>query len=161
YDVLDYEADPRWATSGQHDFAMVRIVGVDESTPVIPLTAAPDELAPQMAVTSVGFGMTADNMANTKRYSVEKTLAGITSELLGYDQATSGVCFGDSGGPVIAGSGASARVVGIHSFVAGGCDVAGYSARVTDGLAFFEHEFDKALPEPSCELCQKTAKSGA
>lgn len=162
YGVIDWEADRHYTTSnGHHDFAMIRIAGVDASTPVLPLTTAPDGLAVGSRVTSVGYGMTSDGAGNTKRNSVDKTLAEVTDDLLGYDQATSGICFGDSGGPVIAGSGASERVVGIHSFVTqSDCTGKGYSARVADELAFFEQQLAKPLPKPSCELCEKVAKSG-
>lgn len=159
YSVIDYEADPRYSRADLgHDFAIVRIGGVDASTPVIPLTGDPDDLVEGMQVTSVGFGSTGSGV-NTTRRSVKKPLDRVTPELLGYDQRGSGVCFGDSGGPVIAGSGASARVVGIHSFVAGGCDVEGYSARVTSGLDFYAQELEK-VPEPSCAVCETVATGG-
>ncbi len=160
YSVLDYEADPRWATTGRSDFAVVRIGGVDASTPVIPLATAPDGLTIGTKVTSIGYGVTGESSGNTKRNAIEKPIAELTSELVGYDQATGGVCFGDSGGPVIAGSGASARVVAIHSFVEGGCDVRGFSARVTSNLPFLDAQLAKA-PTPSCEQCRKIASSGA
>lgn len=161
YAVLDYEADPRYASTQDYDFAVVRIVGVDASTPEIPLTAAPDGLVPQAAVTSVGFGVTGVEESNSKRYSIDKKLLRV-GDLLVYDQTSSGVCFGDSGGPVIAGTGKSARVVGIHSFVSpGDCKGTGSSWRVTSDLEFFDAQLGKPLPKPSCELCEKTAKSGA
>lgn len=159
YSVIDYEADPRYSSADLgYDFAIVRIGGVDASTPVIPLTDDPDDLAEGMEVTSVGFGTTGSGM-NTSRRFVKKPLARVTPELLGYDQRASGVCFGDSGGPVIAGSGASARVVGIHSFVSGGCNREGYSARVTSALEFYGRQLAK-VPEPSCAVCETIATGG-
>ncbi|MDF2692463.1 MAG: hypothetical protein K0S65_846 [Labilithrix sp.] len=161
YSVIDFEADARFSmTSLGHDFGIVRIGGVDESTPVIPLTTDPDDLAKGMEVTSVGFGTTTGSDSNTTRRAVTKVLDEVTEDLLGYEQATSGICFGDSGGPVIAGSGASERVVGIHSFVSGGCNVGGFSGRVTSDLEFYEPRLNN-VPEPSCGLCEKIAKSGA
>ncbi len=162
YAVLDYEADPRYATSQSYDFAVVRIVGVDSSTPEIPLTAAPDGLVPGATVTSVGFGTTLSDEPNTKRNAVDKKLFEVDEDLLVYDQTASGVCFGDSGGPVIAGLGKSARVVGIHSYVSpGDCKGQGASWRVTTDLTFFDAQLGKSPPKPSCELCAKTARSGA
>lgn len=160
YSVIDFEADPRYSNAAQgHDFAIVRIGGVDESTPVIPLAADPDDLAIGMPVTSVGFGMTESGF-NTTRRTVDKVLDSVTPELLGYEQKLSGICFGDSGGPVIAGSGASARVVGIHSFgTSGECVGKGFSARVTSGLDFYEAQLKK-VPEPSCAVCEKIANGG-
>jgi len=167
YEVIDYEADPRYSPqSGRYDFAMVRIAGVDESTPVIPLTTAPDGLRVGTAVTSVGFGRTSlseptsPDDHNTQRRVVQKTLGDVTTTLIGYEMRTRGICQGDSGGPVLVGTGSSQRVVGIHSFVQGDCDGDGYSARVTAGLAFFEQELGKALPAESCGLCEKIANSG-
>jgi MYXO-CTERM domain-containing protein len=162
YSVIDFEADPLYSTGREgHDFGVIRIGGVDESTPVIPLATDPDNLVRGMDVTSVGFGMTAESDFNTTRQSVTKPLNEVTANLLGYEQATSGICFGDSGGPVIAGSGGSERVVGIHSFGTSAlCVGQGYSARVTSGLDFFEQQLNK-VPEPSCALCEKIAKGGA
>lgn len=163
YAVLDYEADSRFASEHTYDFAVVRIVGVDASTPEIPLTTAPDGLAPQEPVTSVGFGVTStDGESNSQRHAIDKKLFRVDSDLLVYDQTSSGVCFGDSGGPVIAGTGSDARVVGIHSFVSpADCKGTGSSWRVTANLEFFDAQLNKPAPKPSCELCEKTAKSGA
>ncbi|MFO0738217.1 MAG: trypsin-like serine protease [Labilithrix sp.] len=162
YAVLDHEADPRYAKDNTYDFAVVRIVGVDASTPEIPLTTAPDGLVPNAPVTSVGFGVTTVGESNSQRYAIDKKLFRVEEELLVYDQESSGVCFGDSGGPVIAGSGKDARVVGIHSFVSpGDCMGTGSSWRVTTDLDFFDAQLNKPPPKPSCGLCEKTAKSGA
>ena len=167
YDVIDFAADPRYSPqSGLYDFAMVRIAGVDESTPVIPLTSAPDGIGSGSQVTSVGFGRTSlseptsPDDQNTQRRVVQKTVDQVTSTLIGYDMQTRGICQGDSGGPVLAGTGASQRIVGIHSFVQGDCDGRGYSARVTAGLSFFTQELNKALPEETCDLCERIANSG-
>lgn len=167
YTVIDFKADPRYSPqSGLYDFAMVRIAGVDESTPVIPLTNAPDGLSTGMQVTSVGFGRTSlveptsPDDQNTQRRVVQKPIAELTSTLIRYNMASSGICQGDSGGPVLAGTGGNQRVVGIHSFVQGDCDGYGYSARVTAGLQFFNQELSKALPNESCTLCEKIANSG-
>lgn len=160
YTVLDYEADRRFSLARGYDFAMVRVGGVDASTPVMPLTTAPDGLSVGGTVTSVGYGTTGGGV-NTERRFVDKPVSVLTDRLIGYAQEDSGVCFGDSGGPVIAGAGASARVVGIHSYVTPDCSGEGYSARVTSGLDFFDAQLDKALPEPTCDTCGKIATGGA
>lgn len=170
YSVIDYEADTRYQPTSQqlvYDFAMVRIAGVDATTPVIPLTTSPDGVSNGMSVTSVGFGRTSlvepssPDDQNTVRHVVQKNLDEVTSTLIAYDMATKGICKGDSGGPVIAGSGASERVIGIHSFVEGECDGRGYSGRVAAGLQFFAQQLAKPLPNESCGLCEKIANSGA
>lgn len=87
YSVLDAEADPRYgSTSRDHDFAVVRIGGVDASTPFIPLTTAPDDLTEDQPVTSVGFGQTGDDGLNTKRHAVKKTIGSLSETLIGYDR---------------------------------------------------------------------------
>jgi MYXO-CTERM domain-containing protein len=165
YTVLDYERDSRYGQN-LYDFAMVRIVGVDETTPVIPLTTAPDGVGDGTPVTSVGFGRTSlvppssPDDENSHRRVVQKTVDEVTSKLIGYDMATKGICQGDSGGPVLVGSGGNERVVGIHSYVQGNCNGRGYSGRVTAGLDFFNQQFAKPLPKESCSLCGKIANSG-
>lgn len=159
YGVLDYEADPRYR--GQDDdYAMVRILGVDATTPTIPLVTSPDGLAVGSKVTSVGFGRTLEATTNTKRMAIDMTIAELTSDLVGYVQRTGGICNGDSGGPVLSGSGPAERVVAIHSYGVEGCQDRAYSARVTDGLAFFGAQLAKPLPALSCDLCRRIETSG-
>lgn len=158
YAVLDATADPSYRNL-ENDFGVVRIVGVDASTPVIPLTTAPDDLAVGMSVTSVGYGVT-EETDNSERRSIDKPIDRLTAALIAYEQSTSGICSGDSGGPVLAGTGEGTRVVGIHSYGALGCAGEAYSMRVTNGLEFLEAQLARPLPEPSCELCQMTARSG-
>jgi len=168
YEVIDYKADSRWSgqTDSAYDFAVVRIAGVDASTPVLPLTTASDGLSNGAAVKSVGFGrttlisaMTPDK--NTQRYFVDKTLNALNSSHMGYDMSDKGICQGDSGGPVIRGTGANEKVVGVHSYVQGDCNGEGVSGRVSLALdSFFTPELTKALPADSCGLCEKVANSG-
>lgn len=165
YEVLDYAADPQYGQSGGelvHDFAMVRIIGVDGATPVIPLTTAPDGLAAGQTMVSVGYGLTAPGGAdNSVRNNVTKSIAQLTTNTIRYSQTTSGICFGDSGGPVIAGTGGSERVVGIHSTVGnGGCGGTGNSNRITTGLGFFNGVLNQAIPAEDCGLCSRIATSG-
>ncbi|MBS2013652.1 MAG: S1 family peptidase [Deltaproteobacteria bacterium] len=165
YEVLDFAADPQYGQAGGelvHDFAMVRIIGVDGTTPVIPLTSSPDGLATGQTMLSVGYGLTSPGGPdNTIRHSVQKSIAQLTASTIRYSQTTSGICFGDSGGPVIAGTGASERVVGIHSTVGnGGCGGTGNSNRVTTGLGFFNGVLNQGIPPEDCGLCSRIATSG-
>lgn len=169
YEVLDYAADPRY-NGGSYDFAVVRIAGVDATTPVIPLTGTPDGLAVSTTVVSVGYGKTKLNQPptdpdqNTKRWRVTKTLDQVQGTLIRYDMASSGICQGDSGGPVLVGSPPNERVVGIHSFVeqirGSDCNGRGYSGRVTAGANFFDQQLAKAPPPDDCSFCEKVANSG-
>lgn len=164
YRVLDYKADTRYVNTGNpYDFAMVRIGGVDATTPVIPLTGAADGLTTGTSVTSVGFGRTSesDQDMNSQRRNVTKTLGSVTTTKIAYEMSTKGICQGDSGGPVLVGTPGSERVVGIHSYVEGGClGGNGYSGRVSAGLSFYNGELTKALPDDTCITCEKVALSG-
>jgi V8-like Glu-specific endopeptidase len=167
YDVIDYAADPRYGSDRSYDFAVVRIAGVDATTPTIPIAPSADGVTTGDAVTSVGYGRTVggeEPNENTKRYAVQKTLDYVTSTQIGFRMSTSGICSGDSGGPVLAGSGTSERVIGVHSYVMGpdplSCNGVGMSSRVSSGLSFVNKELTKDLPEESCDLCDKIARSG-
>jgi hypothetical protein len=165
--VIDYAADSRW--TGQipslYDIAMIRIAGVDAATPTIPLVTAPDNLTVGKAVVSVGYGRTTaaepspTDVQNSSRWRVSKNLSDV-GNVIAFTQTTSGICQGDSGGPVIVATAGGERVVGIHSYVEGGCTGRGVSCRVTIGDTFFSNQLAKPLPPDSCELCEKIANSG-
>jgi len=166
YDVIDYKADSRYsgAVGGPYDFAVLRIAGVDGSTPTIPLASASDGLAVGTNVLSVGYGRTTliasgAGTENTVRRKVAKQLSQV-GQMIAYNMATSGICQGDSGGPVLVGSPGSEKVVGIHSYVQGDCNGVGVSGRVSFGLSFLQGEIAKALPTDSCDLCGQIANSG-
>lgn len=167
YDILDYEAHPSYngQTSSPYDFAMIRILGVDASTPVIPLVSSPDGLAVGTPVVSVGYGRTsltagAAGDQNSIRRRVSKSLGEVTSQRVAYDMRNSGICQGDSGGPVLVGSGSSERVAAIHSYVQGDCNGVGVSGRATFVASFYGGELAKAAPPNDCETCGKIAGSG-
>jgi hypothetical protein len=168
YDVLDYKADARY--SGQpgspYDFAVLRIIGVDASTPTIPMVSASDGLAVGTSVLSVGYGRTSliatgtPAMDNTIRRHVAKQLSSLANNLVAYDMATDGICQGDSGGPVLVSSGGVEKVAAVHSFVQGDCNGTGVSVRVSFDLSFINGELAKAPPTEDCALCGKIANSG-
>src|SRR5687767_12903510 len=86
YEVLDYEADSRYGNQAgsPYDFAMVRIAGVEASSPMIPLVSGADGLAVGTPVTSVGYGRTSTQTPtkpedeNTRRWFVNKTLGQVS-----------------------------------------------------------------------------------
>jgi hypothetical protein len=168
YDILDYKADARY--NGQpgspYDVAVLRIVGVDASTPTIPLVSASDGLVVGTPVESVGYGRTSliatgtPPTDNTIRRNVAKTLSQVGTSLISYDMATDGICQGDSGGPVLVTSGGVQKVAGVHSYVEGDCNGTGVSARVSFDLSFINGELAKAAPTEDCALCGKIANSG-
>ena len=166
YDVIDYKADSRYGgqVGSPYDFAVLRIAGVDASTPTIPLASASDGLAVGTSVVSVGYGRTSlissgAASENTVRRRVSKQL-GQVGQMIAYGMSSNGICQGDSGGPVLVGSPGSEKVVGIHSYVQGDCNGTGVSGRVSFGLSFLSDELAKAVPTEDCDLCGKIANSG-
>jgi hypothetical protein len=166
YDVIDYKADSRWAgqVGSPYDFAVLRIAGVDASTPTIPLVGASDGLSVGTPVVSVGYGRTSliasgAGSENTIRRRVSKTL-GQVGQMLAYDMQNSGICQGDSGGPVLVTSGGVEKVAGVHSYVQGDCNGTGVSGRVSFDLSFLSGEIAKATPTQDCDLCGKIYNSG-
>lgn len=166
YDVIDYQADSRYGgqVGSPYDFAMLRIAGVDATTPTIPLAGASDGLSVGTNVLSVGYGRTTliasgAGTENTVRRHVAKSL-GQVGQMIAYDMSSSGICQGDSGGPVLVGSPGAEKVVGIHSYVQGDCNGTGVSGRVSFGLSFYQGELAKAVPTQGCDLCGKIANSG-
>ncbi len=167
YDVIDYAADPGYSGSAgsPSDFAVVRIAGVDASTPVIPMIGSSDGLATGTPVVSVGYGRTTLNSSgvddmNSVRRNVSKTLSQVGQAQIAYNMTQSGICQGDSGGPVLVSSGGAEKVVGVHSYVQGDCNDPGVSGRVSFGLSWINGELAKALPAEDCDLCEKIANSG-
>ncbi|MDB5220132.1 MAG: hypothetical protein JWO86_8059 [Myxococcaceae bacterium] len=168
YDILDYKADPRYAgqVGSPYDFAVLRILGVDASTPTIPLVSASDGLAVGTAVESVGYGRTTliasgtPTTDNTLRRHVAKNLSQVSQSAIAYDMSTDGICQGDSGGPVLVTQGGVQKVAGVHSYVQGDCNGTGVSVRVSFDLSFINGELAKAAPADSCDLCGRIASSG-
>ncbi len=172
YEVVDYAPHPQYDptdTGSPYDFAMVRIAGVDATTPVLPIVGATDGLAVGTSVVSVGYGMTTlqetnPPTENTVRRNVAKKLSQVGQAQVGYDMATSGICHGDSGGPVLVSSGGVEKVAGVHSYVSGqggGCNGFGVSVRVSSALSFINAQLAKAIPTEDCALCTKISNSGA
>ncbi len=167
YEVLDYAADSRYSgqTGSSYDFGMVRILGVDASTPTIPVVSSPDGLGAGTPVLSVGYGRTSlidsgDTTENSLRRRVAKTLSQVGQTQIGYDMSTKGICQGDSGGPVLVQQGGVEKVAGIHSFVQGDCNGFGVSGRATAAATFIATELAKAPPPADCNTCEAIANSG-
>ncbi len=167
YDVVDFKADPRYdgQVSSPYDFAVVRIAGVDGSTPTLPIVGASDGLAVGTAVVSVGYGRTSliatgPGAENSIRRHVSKSLGQVGQAQIGYAMQSDGICQGDSGGPVLVSAGGTEKVAGVHSYVEGDCNGFGVSVRVSFNLAFINGELAKASPPEDCQLCGLIANSG-
>lgn len=183
----DYEQDPnavpvkairskfdtRYQSSDEYDFAVVTLQGLpgDDVLPApIPLTAASDGLAEGQTVTSYGFGTTGFSggqpVANSVRHRLTKQIADLNSADITYSQPSSGICYGDSGGPVISAAG---KVVGVHSRVGSAgsnpCNGEGISARLSNGLSFVNGVVaadlaDLPTPIPACDRCVQNSEYG-
>jgi MYXO-CTERM domain-containing protein len=169
YDAIDsrahpsYQRDSDWA----YDFGIVRVAGVDASTPTIPILAAADDtLAAGSAVTSVGYGrVTARGGAdvpNSQRRRIARTLSATDATSLTYSLNGGGLCDGDSGGPVLATVGDKEYVAGIHSVATDDCKGDGISTRVTsaEGTVWLAEALSQPAPIETCDLCKKRVRSG-
>lgn len=165
YAVIDYKADGRYQLGGAadqpYDVAVVRIAGVDATTPTIGLPSSADGLAVGTTLTAVGYGKTsASDDKNTLRRRVSVSIGQLSSTQIAYGYHPGGTCGGDSGGPALLASGGVEKVVGITSYGDSGCSVTSVSGRASANLAFINAELAKALPAPTCDLCQKASFSG-
>ncbi len=111
YTVLDVDVHPGYASSDAFDVAVVTFDDENQSPPVLPVaTKAQDNIGQGSTVEAVGYGITPSN--NATRRHVNLTSNYDSPMLIGYNQSSSGICSGDSGGPSLS----SGRVVGVHSF---------------------------------------------
>ncbi len=162
YNVIDYEAHPAYAPpDARFDFAMIRIAGVDASTPVIGVAQTNDALMAGSPITNVGYGVTAPNVSNSLRRQRDTTVANLDANVIITDLTNGGICSGDSGGPTLAMVGGQELVVGVHSAVTdSSCTGQGVSGRVTAVYMSFIKPFIDGQVTQSCDLCQQTATSG-
>lgn len=178
YFTADYVyKDPRYnTTASPYDLALVRIVGVDASTPVLPLIAAnEDTLAGGSAITVVGYGQTvvaaadAGAGASTIRKSIARTISQLSATHIVHSNSGGGACYGDSGGAVVAAVGGGERLVGVNSYVSatGGATDCGpnnssYAVRVTTAVRdWVTQTIAQTSASPaSCESCRGVQTSG-
>jgi hypothetical protein len=167
FEVLDYVVHPNYSkqAGSSYDFAVVRIVGVDVTTPMIAtLAPAQDNLAIGTSVVSVGYGRLTPNDGsrdvNTTRRKVAKSLSSVGATQIRFSQTTSGICEGDSGGPVLVTVGGQERVAGVHSYVTGRCIDEGLSGRVSIVDSWLAQQYAAAPPKEGCDVCSKRALSG-
>lgn len=168
FEILDYTAHPSYdgQTGNPADVAVVRILGANASTPVIPITDSPDGLSTGTRLVSVGYGRTtpagSSGGDNTIRKAITMSVTELSSTHVGYRYSTGNICQGDSGGPAIRGTGTAERVVAVHSFVTGNCTQEAYSARLTNAsnYQYVQRELAKAVPAETCDTCSRAETSG-
>lgn len=166
---VDAKAHPQYngETSSPYDVAMVRILGVDANTPVVPILS-PDQMQQgRTRVTSVGFGQVVrpdshvDAGQNTAKNRIDGTVSRLTAQQMGVTYDNNGdICHGDSGGPVLTTVNGKEYVAGVHSFVTGPCVGAGYSVRASSQVAFYNSVINEAPPAQTCQTCRQTSLSG-
>ncbi len=166
YNVQDYLIHPGYNQS-VNDFAMIRIVGAGPSTPTrAVLTPAEDNLTNGTPVTHLGYGVidTGPNpdTGTSQRNITTGTVISTSSLTITFDASSSGVCFGDSGGPNI--HNATGKVAGVNSAVAGNsCNTQSFSGRASAVLdSFITPYINNAPPPPvDCDGCFEAATTGS
>ncbi len=144
--VVEVMANPDYANSWWNDLAVVRVIGADDTTPVVPMaTPAEDTLADGDAITLAGYGQVAGGGLSLKRRSIDRVVQSLGEKTFTYDQQDGGICFGDSGGPAFADLPAGRRVVGVTAIVSNQqCTGYGGSTRASSGyLSFIEPRLEK------------------
>lgn len=164
YNVQDYEAHPGYNGS-VNDFAMLRITGASASTPLMAvMTAAEDNIANGRQFTHVGYGVIQgdpNQVGTTQRHKTTGSVVDTTSLTLTFNAMSSGVCFGDSGGPNI--DNTTGKVAGVNSSVSTGqCNGYSFSGRASAVLSSFIMPFINNAPPPpvDCDGCFEAATTG-
>lgn len=170
--------DPRYnSVESPYDLALARIVGVDATTPVLPLVSAnEDTLAVGSPVTIVGYGRTVvgakDAGAETSpiRKSIGRQVTQLTATHVVHSNDGGGSCYGDSGGAVVATLAGSQRLVGVNSYVSSprgpvdcGPSNSGYAVRVTTAVREWVAQTiaQATAADASCDSCRNVQLSGA
>ncbi len=159
----EYSGTPSAGHSKLYDFAMLRFTGATGSTPVMPaLTPGQDNLSQGNQLDLVGYGNT-ENGSTTLRRHVVKPLSYESDLRLVFNQQTSGMCSGDSGGPVIHNNGQD-RVAGVNSYISGpvqnqcvGNNFTGTAVRVSAVYDTFIMPFinNTAYGQQTCDQCEE------
>ena len=155
YTVVEQAAHPDYSITDAYDFSMVRFTGADGSTPVIDVeTSGQDNINPGTQLDMVGYGLTETGPTN-QRHHIVKPVDWEEPLFIAFDQSTSGMCSGDSGGGVLH----SGRVAGVNSFVTDGNCVApgafGVAMRVSAVKTTFIDPFINGTPylDQTCNQC--------
>lgn len=161
YPVQDYAIHPGYNQS-VNDFAMIRVTGASASTPVRQvLTSAEDNLGAGTTCTHVGYGNVAPGTGTNLRHITTNPVISTTSLTITFNGSSSGVCYGDSGGPNFHPNG---KVAGVNSAVSGNnpCAAESFSGRASAVLDTFIIPFINNSPPPpvDCDGCFEAATTG-
>lgn len=149
-----------------NDFAMIRVIGAAAATPTRDvLRSFEDNIGAGRTVTHLGYGVinTATNpdTGTTQRHITTGTVSNTSSQTLTFDASSSGVCFGDSGGPNI--DQATGKVAGVNSYVGGGsCATYSVSGRASAYWDSYILPFINNSPPPptTCSGCSQATTVG-
>jgi hypothetical protein len=164
YPVHEFRMHSGYSPStSSNDVAVVRYVGADTSTPLIPhMTVAEDDLVEGTELTWVGYGQTPSDSENSVRYSVVGAIDYLSASELGiHELGGKGTCKGDSGGPSLRQTSNGERVAGVSSYgTFSGCAANnGYamSMRVSRYQSFIDAFLGETPGPVSCDLCRDRA----
>ena len=142
-----------------NDLAVIRIVGATLDLPSVRLIS-PDDAAPTFgeSVTLVGFGQREDPDVSGTRRSATQTIAWLNDQFMGFDQSNGrGICYGDSGGPVLLERNGSEVVAAVNSLATGVkgnvCGLNGTSVQVARNAAFIGQAVADVPPILDCNSC--------
>jgi MYXO-CTERM domain-containing protein len=132
YPVTDATRHPKYLNAGcfegtctGFDVAMLTFSGASGATPTLPVLSKPmDNIVVGNFLLAVGYGATPSN--NTLRRNANLAVIFESEVLVEFNQVTTGICSGDSGGPSLKTVSSVEYVAGVHSFVSqGGCTGSG------------------------------------
>jgi MYXO-CTERM domain-containing protein len=168
--AIDGRLHPAWVP-GQHDLGAL-ILAEDAPVPPLPLPLPSDGStlpldAVGQTVRVVGFGLD-DQLATGSRRSGTARVTAVEAGTFSIAAAPGMSCGGDSGGPVVLGSGGVERIVGITSFGDVACTT-GVATRVDVHAGFVQailEEVAQAPPtrpalDPAVDACTTRCRSHA
>lgn len=159
--VVDWDQHPQWNPNQlAYDFAMIRAVGGNSSTPSIPvLTPEEDTMASGTALVHVGYGvLSAPNGSTSQRHYATGYVNETAQTQFDYAQPNMGPCSGDSGGPNLVDMGQGERVAGVISYGDETCATYGVSGRVSS-VSEFINDF-VGIESPSTSATTTTGVGG-
>lgn len=171
YPVNNVSVHPQYDGAPSYDVAMLTI-GQASGAAVVPALAKDglgngDPLEFSGYGVTNGFNQTPSSQRNRSFSIVQQLYLDAIEAPQSHDGTYGGTCFGDSGGPVFIGSGASKNIVGITSQGDENCDQVGYYARIEYvwdfvGAYIGEPTTPPDPPDPPnpCVECMTNAQAG-
>jgi len=167
--VIGGRTDPDYdATTHAHDVAAL-ILASDAPAGTVPVplrrAALPDLTG--ATVRMVGYGITSVSATDVGvRMTGNGQISAVGADDLSIAPAPAMSCDGDSGGPVLADTGAGEELVGVTSYGDAACATLAVAIRVDRELAFIQAILDEAATpvdrppfDPSAPLCATTCES--